>query len=165
MGDEQPIHEFTAGFDGPMAVVTAEARGERSGCLVGFWTQCSIDPVRFLVCLSKANHTFHVAAEAELLGLHVLERGDPAQLALARLFGEETGDETDKFARCAWTEESGGIPLLTDVHRRVVGRVLDRVDLGDHVGHLLEPVRVEADGRGEPLGLTGVLHLNAGHPA
>ena len=27
---------------------------ERTGCLVGFRTQCSIDPVRFLVCLSVA---------------------------------------------------------------------------------------------------------------
>ncbi|MEO3785069.1 flavin reductase family protein [Actinocorallia sp. B10E7] len=164
MGDE-PISRFTAGFDTPMLVVTAASGGERSGCLVGFWTQCSIHPARFLVCLSRVNHTFGVAARADFLGVHVLEQGDPGQIALARLFGERTGDEIDKFTRCAWTEGADGVPLLSDARRRMVGRVLDRVDLGDHVGHLLEPVHMEVDGRGAPLGLAEVLGMDAGHPA
>jgi flavin reductase (DIM6/NTAB) family NADH-FMN oxidoreductase RutF len=37
-------------LDYPMLVVTAAAAGERAGCLVGFATQASIDPARFLVC-------------------------------------------------------------------------------------------------------------------
>jgi NADH-quinone oxidoreductase subunit J len=48
-------------------VTTCGADGERSGCLVGFSTQCSIDPGRFLVCLSRTNHTFAVAQEADFL--------------------------------------------------------------------------------------------------
>ncbi len=36
--------ELTAAMDYPMFVVTAAAAGEQSGCLVGFATQCSIDP-------------------------------------------------------------------------------------------------------------------------
>ncbi len=164
MGND-PIAQFVSGFDGPVLLVTTAAGGERAGCLVGFATQCSIDPVRFLVCLSRTNRTFRVAARAELLGVHVLERCDAGQLALARLFGENTGDEVDKFARCAWEEVSGGVPLLLDAPRRMVGRVLDRRELGDHTGYLLEPVRVWVDGRDAPLGLTQVMHLEAGHPA
>ncbi|WP_106399036.1 flavin reductase family protein [Actinocorallia populi] len=164
MGND-PIDQFTSGFDGPVLLVTTSADGERAGCLVGFATQCSIDPVRFLVCLSRTNRTFRVAAKAELLGVHVLERDDPGQLALARLFGENTGDEMDKFARCAWEEDTGGVPLLLDAPRRMVGRVLDRMELGDHTGYLVEPLHVQAKGRNAPLGLTRVLHLEAGHPA
>ncbi len=160
---DEGFSEFAAGFDGPVLLVTAAAGGERGGCLVGFATQCSIEPVRFLVCLSKANRTFRVAARAEMLGVHVLERDDERQFELARLFGERTGDEIDKFARCAWTAGPGGVPLLEGVLRRMVGRVLERVDLGDHVGHVLAPVRIAVDGKGEPLGMTRVLHFAAGH--
>src|SRR5579875_3872502 len=86
-------------IDYSMLIVTTAARGERAGCLVGFGSQVSIDPPRFLVCLSVKNRTFRVAREARVLVVHFvpIEQGH-----LAELFGGETGDETDKFARCEW---------------------------------------------------------------
>ena len=48
-------------LDGPMAIVTAFDGRERSGCLVGFHTQCSIAPSRWIVCISKKNHTYGIA--------------------------------------------------------------------------------------------------------
>ena len=36
----------------PMFIVTTRAGEEPLGCLVGFATQTSIDPPRFIVCLS-----------------------------------------------------------------------------------------------------------------
>jgi flavin reductase (DIM6/NTAB) family NADH-FMN oxidoreductase RutF len=68
----------------PMLIVTAEAGGERAGCLVGFATQCSIDPTRFLLCLSRRNHTFRVATRAAALVAHAL---GPEDRALAALWG------------------------------------------------------------------------------
>ena len=86
-------------LDYPMFVVTTAAGGERAGCLVGFATQSSIDPPRFLVCLSKQNRTYRVARDADLLAVHSL----PADATdLAELFGGETGDRVDKFAQCDW---------------------------------------------------------------
>ena len=106
-------------LDYPMFIVTVAHGGERSGCLVGFATQCSIDPPRFLVCLSKANHTYRVARHAELLAVHFV----PADAEpLAELFGGETGDRVDKFARCEWHPGPGGVPLLADCPNRFVGR-------------------------------------------
>ena len=67
-----------------MLIVTAEVDGERAGCLVGFATQCSIQPPRFLVCLSRRNHTFRVAIRADTLTVHVVGPGDRA---LAARFG------------------------------------------------------------------------------
>lgn len=148
--------------DRTMWILTVAAEGERSGCLIGFGTQASIDPPRHLACVSRQNHTFAPAMAADHVALHACP--DEPALTLARLFGEETGDEVDKFSRCAWHEGPEGQPVLDDVPAWFVGRVLDRLDLGDHIGLLLEPVAVEGQ-------LEGVLtferaqHLDPGHPA
>ena len=132
-------------LDYPMFIVTAAADGERAGCLVGFATQCSIDPLRFIVCLSDKNRTFRVARDASLLVVHVVPDGGEE---LAELFGSETGDDVDKFARCSWTPGPGGTPVLEDCRNWFAGRILDRVDVGDHWAFVLEPLR-GADAPGE----------------
>jgi len=149
-------------LDYPMFVVTTRAGDETAGCLVGFTTQTSIDPPRFLVCLSQQNHTHGVAREADLLAVHVL---DDEQHELAELFGGETGDRTDKFSRCAWSAGPGGVPVLDDCPAYVVGRILDQLPVGDHTGFLLEPVEVEVDRDGDPLTLEDAQDVEAGHGA
>ena len=69
----EQFEELVATLDPPMFVVTARAGDERDGCLVGFATQCSIDPPRFFVCLSEKNRTFagRVLARHHDLGDHV----------------------------------------------------------------------------------------------
>src|SRR5687768_3377562 len=110
MADAAPVvHELVADLDYPMFIVTATNGRERSGCLVGFATQCSINPPRFLVCLSDKNRTYRVAREAQLLVVHLV----PAEAdQLAELFGSQTGDEIDKFERCDWHDGPGGTPVL-----------------------------------------------------
>lgn len=157
------LDEFVDGLDFPMFIVTTAHEGERSGCLVGFGTQVSIDPALFLVCLSKVNHTHGVALDADHLAVHLLR---PDQRELAELFGAETGDEVDKFERCAWQPGPGGVPVLDDCPRVLVGRVQDRLDvLGDHTGFVLAPV-VQDSRPGDP-GLTfhQVRDIDPGHPA
>lgn len=129
-----------AGLDYPVFIVTVHDHGENSGCLVGFATQTSLDPQRLLVCLSVANRTYDVARNADLAAVHVLRS---EQHGLAALFATTTGDETDKFAHCRWQPGPGGVPLLADCASRMVGKVLDQVPLGDHVGFLLAPLQVE----------------------
>jgi flavin reductase (DIM6/NTAB) family NADH-FMN oxidoreductase RutF len=153
---------FVAGLDYPMFVVTAAADGRRAGCLVGFTTQTSIDPPRLLVCLSERNHTYDVARAARYLAVHVLE-ADGRELA--ELFGGTTGDEVDKFARCDWQPGPHGLPLLQACPRRLVGRVLDTLPFGDHVGFLLEPLSEHAGPREQALTYQQVRDIDAGHPA
>jgi flavin reductase (DIM6/NTAB) family NADH-FMN oxidoreductase RutF len=151
---------FAEALDYPMFVVTTTDGTERSGCLVGFTTQTGIDPPRFLVCLSDKNHTLRVAKGAEVLAVHLLGQD---QHDLAELFGSESGDEIDKFARCAWQPGPAGVPLLDACPRRVVGRILERLPLGDHVGFLLEPIEVEAAGGDDVLSLDDVSDVDPGH--
>ena len=50
MNPPESFGALTSALDYPMFIVTVAPDGGRAGCLVGFATQCSIDPVRFLVC-------------------------------------------------------------------------------------------------------------------
>jgi flavin reductase (DIM6/NTAB) family NADH-FMN oxidoreductase RutF len=158
------LADLVADLDYPMYVVTAAARGQRSGCLVGFGTQTSIHPERFLACISRKNHTMPVAIEADALAVHFLS-DEPKQRELAELFGGETGDETDKFAHCTWHEGPDGVPLLDDIPNRFVGRVLERLDLGDHVGFLLDPIDAESGDGVDELGFQDAKDIEPGHPA
>ncbi|MBF6220047.1 MULTISPECIES: flavin reductase family protein [Nocardia] len=125
-----------AAADYPVLLVTVQAEGRRAGCLVGFATQVSIEPRRFLIGLSKKNHTYRVAQRADRLAVHVLSS---EQLSLARLFGGETGDDIDKFVHCDWHSGPGGIPVLSTVPSWFSARIRERYDFGDHAGLLLEP--------------------------
>jgi flavin reductase (DIM6/NTAB) family NADH-FMN oxidoreductase RutF len=114
-----------------------------------------------LVCLSKANHTYRVAARAGSVAVHRLAASDHD---VAELFGEQTGDEIDKFARCAWTEGPGGVPLLERAPAVLVGDIEDRLDLGDHEGLLLRPTHVWQRAGVPVLMFSAVRDLSAGHP-
>lgn len=159
------FQRLAGALDAPMLVVTATAAddGERAGCLVGFATQTSIDPPRFLACVSRVNRTHAVAARATHLGVHVVPR---EARGLAELFGGETGDEVDKLAETAWRAGPHGVPLLDAAPTRFVGEIVDRLDLGDHEGFLLAPVWAEApEPRGGELGLAEAKAIEPGHPA
>ena len=153
---------FVAGLDYPMFVVTAAHEAVQAGCLVGFTTQASIRPPRFLVCLSVKNHTYDVARHASVLAVHLLA---PTQHELAELFGGETGDEVDKFDRCRWQPGRDGVPLLEDCQRRIVGRILEQRPLGDHVGFLLDPTIVDVTSSRHGLTFEQAREITPGHPA
>jgi flavin reductase (DIM6/NTAB) family NADH-FMN oxidoreductase RutF len=133
----QDFNELVGDLDYPMFIVTTRAEGEMAGCLIGFATQCSIDPPRFLVCLSNKNRTFRVALGADALAVHFVPSSAEH---LVELFGGESGDETDKFARCEWRQGPAGLPILNECDNWFAGRILDRHELGDHFGFLLEPI-------------------------
>jgi flavin reductase (DIM6/NTAB) family NADH-FMN oxidoreductase RutF len=156
------VSDFFSLFDGPALVVTAQSDAGRSGCLVAFATQCSIYPPRLLVCLSVVNLTTTVASRARALGVHVLRRD---QLALASLFGEETGDEIDKLSDVAWREGLAGAPILEECSAWLEGVVLERFPLGDHVGYLLEIVDVGSDLDHDTMLKSEVMGFEPGHPA
>jgi flavin reductase (DIM6/NTAB) family NADH-FMN oxidoreductase RutF len=139
--------ELVRQLDYAMFVVTTAAGDERAGCLIGFASQVSIDPPRFLVCISDKNRTFRVACaqQARVLAVHFVPEDEEE---LAELFGGETGDQIDKFARCEWRPGPDGVPILSGLENWFAGRVLERVDFGDHCGFLLEPIEGQA-GRGQ----------------
>jgi flavin reductase (DIM6/NTAB) family NADH-FMN oxidoreductase RutF len=162
MSTEENFHALVSDLDYPMFIVVAATRTERAGCLVGFVTQASIDPPRLLIMLSKLNRTCHVAQAAETLIVHFLIDNNHD---LATLFGQASGDDTDKFAECEWNEGPGGTPILIGTRGWVAGRILDRFDAGDHIGHLVDVREAQIDTPGAPLAYQTVRGMEAGHPA
>jgi flavin reductase (DIM6/NTAB) family NADH-FMN oxidoreductase RutF len=159
---EQTFNALMGELDYPMFIVTAAHGKERAGCLVGFATQCSIHPSRFLVCLSKQNRTYRVARETDLLAVHFV----PADADdLAELFGGRTGDEVDKFALCEWRPGPGGVPLLDRCDHRFVGSVEGRFDGGDHVAYVLAPVAAEHGPTERQFNFHRAKRIEPGHPA
>jgi flavin reductase (DIM6/NTAB) family NADH-FMN oxidoreductase RutF len=156
------FHELVGELDYSMFIVTVRDGDQRAGALVGFATQSSIDPPRFLICLSRKNHTYRVARGAELLAVHFVPRDADA---LAELFGGRSGDEVDKFAQCEWQDGPGGLPILRECAHWFAGRVLDRLDLGDHVGFLLEPVQAHRAHPESHFEFQRAKRIEPGHPA
>jgi len=157
---DHAFNELTGELDYSMLIVTAAAAGHRAGCLVGFATQCSVDPPRYLVCLSRKNRTFRVAQHSDGLIVHF---PSSQQSRLVELFGGETGDEVDKFAHCSWHDGPLGVPLLEDCPRWFAGTVQDRIALGDHVGFVLAPIAAASGGYGGSFLFHRAKRVDAGH--
>jgi flavin reductase (DIM6/NTAB) family NADH-FMN oxidoreductase RutF len=158
----EPSEPLARATNYPLYVVTARAGDELSGCLAGFVTQSSMDPVRFLVCISKSNHTFGIAQGSVGLGLHLLGSD---QREIASLFGEQTGDLIDKFAALRWAPGVTGVPILSECAAWVEGRVIDRMSAGDHEAFLMA---VADGGDGTHPGrfmFTDATDFEPGHPA
>jgi flavin reductase (DIM6/NTAB) family NADH-FMN oxidoreductase RutF len=154
-----PFERLVATLDYPLYVVTTAVEKRPAGCLVGFGTQCSIHPPRFLACISDKNHTFLLARHAGVLAVHFIE---DRNRHIAELFGGETGDAVDKFARVRW-HYAHGVPILDDCERWFVGTVLEQRTLGDHVGFLLEPFDTEQQAASEQLTYQHARDIEPGH--
>jgi flavin reductase (DIM6/NTAB) family NADH-FMN oxidoreductase RutF len=148
-------------MDSPLVVVTAAEGEERAGCLVGFHVQSSIEPPRYCLWLSKANHTYRVALRASHLAVHFLTADD---LPLAELFGTQTGDTVDKFVGLAVDTGPGGAPVLRQCASWLTARRIALLDAGgDHVCLVTETVAAHAEGPFQPLRLSAAAHLEPGH--
>jgi len=154
-----PFARLVATLDYPLYVVTTAAGDEMSGCLIGFGTQCSIHPPRFLACLSDKNHTLQVARRASVLAVHIVEERNRS---IAELFGGETGDEVDKFAHVKW-HPVHGVPVLDDCERWFAGSVLEQIELGDHVGFLLQPLDADTGAGSAQLTMQQARDIKPGH--
>jgi flavin reductase (DIM6/NTAB) family NADH-FMN oxidoreductase RutF len=155
--------DISATLTPPMVIVTTRAGDEVDGCLVGFSTQCSIDPLRYLVCLSVENRTYDLAQRASTLVVHMLH-DTPSDRALASWFGEHTARDTDKLARCDWKPGPDGVPVLAGCDW-FAGPIVLRCEAGDHVAHVIDVTDGAAPRADEPwLLLSEVQDLDAGNP-
>jgi len=84
MSDER-LGTIMSALDTPLVVVTAAETQERAGCLVGFHCQSSIEPARYCVRLSKANHTNRVVLclTTEPVAVHTDGPFEPLRLSQA----------------------------------------------------------------------------------
>jgi flavin reductase (DIM6/NTAB) family NADH-FMN oxidoreductase RutF len=157
------LGEFVFRSDSAMYAVTARTGNIRAGCLVGSASQVSIEPERFLVAISTANYTHRVATASEALAVHLLSA---SASDLASLFAETTGDSVDKFAHCSFSDGPYGAPILDAAIGVMVGKIVQRIEFGDHVAHILQPVAVDLSASdATPFSLGQARGMHPGHPA
>lgn len=160
---EHPFEDLMAAADPPLIVVTTAAEGQAAGCLAGFHGQSSIEPRRYSVWLSKANHTYRVALRATHLAVHFVTEDD---FALAEHFGTLSGEDVDKFAGLSFDEGPGGVPLLEALPQRLHGARVAMLDLGgDHACVEIAVEDVATGGDFAPLRFHSARHLTPGHEA
>jgi flavin reductase (DIM6/NTAB) family NADH-FMN oxidoreductase RutF len=158
--DDEAFDVLMQASNSAMVVVAARDADRVDACLVGFHSQCSIDPLRYAVWLSKANHTFRIASHADVLSVHWLRRGD---VGLAEHVGAVSLDrDPHKMDRLRWQIGAHGGVELDGVAGLLVGRILERHDDGDHVCFVLEPLEARATA-GPVLRFADVQFLPAGH--
>ena len=162
MDDVAKVFErLTVRLNYPLFVVTAAAGETREGCLIGFATQTSVHPGRFLACLSRKNRTYRLARDATALAVHAVPRD---RRDLVELFGGETGDEIDKLARCGWSAGPHDLAILDGCPAWFAGTIVSRHDVGDHEGFLLAPEAARQE-PGELLYFRDVKDIEPGHSA
>jgi len=160
---QETFNALVAHLDYPMFIATVADGEELAGCLVGFATQCSIDPPRFLICISNKNRTYRVSRGSSAMAVHLVPE---EATELAELFGGRTGDDVDKFEHCSWRPGPEGLPLLDGCPNRFVARVLERTEAGDHDAFVLEPFFAEEDERGsEAFSFHRAKRIEPGHEA
>ena len=159
--DREAFDSLVTRMDTAMIVLTVSDGDERAGCMVGFHTQCSIEPRQYAIWVSKTNHTYGVAVRSRHLAVHLLGEQDRA---LAEHFGGLTGDEVDKFADVEWEPGPDGVPLLATLPEpvRAPGHRAARRRRRSRVRHRRAGRRV-GDGRFTPLRFHSVEHMEPGH--
>lgn len=172
MSDGPSLGDIVELANPAMVVVTGRYAGESVGCLVGFHSQVSIEPPRWGVWISKANHSHDVLVRATSLAVHVLGQD---QHDLAAHFGGLTGDDVDKFVDVAldppdtWPHGPADErpPLLRACPTRIVGwRRAVLTDDTDHSCIVIEPVTVAIAPDGTtPLRYRAADDIEPGHPA
>lgn len=158
---DKAFRTVTIANDPALVVLTTVAEGHPAGCLVGFHVQAGIEPQRYSVWISKANHTYRVSLRAEHFALHFLTRHD---IAVAERFGTRSGEDVDKFGGIATSSDEYGVPLLEDCpHRLLLDRIALLDDGGDHICPTAAVRAASSQGRYAPLRVSDVTHLEPGH--
>ncbi len=117
------------------AVVVITAPGEPpAGFTATSFTSVSLDPPLVSFCLAHTASAWPAVEAAGIVAVHVLTQ---EQEQVARTFSTKG---IDRFAtHGAWRPGPGGVPLLDGVLARIVCRVEQRVEAGDHSIVLASP--------------------------
>jgi flavin reductase (DIM6/NTAB) family NADH-FMN oxidoreductase RutF len=129
-------------LDREVWLVTAAARGQRSGLIATFVCQASLPTrlPRVLVGLGKPHFTTELVEHSGAFALHLL--GDE-HLEWVWRFGTRSGRSVDKLAGLATHLGASGAPILNDARGWLDCRVEARLDTGDRTVYLAEVLDAE----------------------
>lgn len=127
--DIDPKALFTIGYG--LYVLTSQADGKDSGCIVNTVMQLTDSPKRLCVAINKNNHTHRLVLQSGLINISVLTTGAP--FALFQHFGFQSGQNVDKFAGRADPRSKNGLYYLAEYSDAFLSaKVYQAIDCGTH---------------------------------
>lgn len=126
--DEKALYKVTYG----LYVVSAQAEGQRSGCVVNTLQQVTAQPVRLSVAVSKDNFTCQLIEKAGRFAAVALDQR--ADFLFLGRFGFRSGRDFDKFQDISFVQDNAGMPYpLQAACAHYSCKVEQTVDLGTHM--------------------------------
>ena len=131
-------------------VVSAEADGQRAGCIVNTATQVTAEPPRLMVAVHKDNVTAGVIRRAGAFTVTVLDQ--TADMPFIGNFGFRSSDTYDKFEKYGCETSAVGSPYSLQHACALIGaKLVDTVDVGTHYLFVGEIVQAERTSDEPPL--------------
>ena len=134
-------------------VVSAQADGERAGCLINTAVQVTAEPPRISVAVNKENVTADVIARAGAFAVTAVDF--TADMPYIGNFGFRTSAGYDKFEKYGCEVTELGSPYAPEHACAVFScRLIDTVDVGTHYLFIGEVVDAQKLSDEEPLTYT-----------
>lgn len=144
--NEKALYKITYG----LYVVSAEADGKSSGCVVNTLAQVTSKPVRLSVAVNKENLTCELIQKAGRFAAVALDQR--ADLAFIGRFGFRSGRDMEKYEGASTARDAAGMPYCWEnACARYSCRIIDTLDLGTHMLFIGEAEELEILGEQEPL--------------
>lgn len=122
------LREVMRGWASGVAIVAAEADGERRGMTVSSFTSVSLEPPLLLVVLNARSETARWVEKAGVFGISILSRD---QRQVAEVFSDPEA-EKDRFEFGVWRPGELSVPLLEGAFASLEVRVVQNVEAGTH---------------------------------
>jgi flavin reductase (DIM6/NTAB) family NADH-FMN oxidoreductase RutF len=129
---------------GVVVVTGITPGGESLGFTCQSFVPLSIEPMLVSFAAGSAGKTWARMRELDQLAISVLSDTQQEVAAQFAVSG------ADKYAGVDWVPASNGAPLLTGALAHISGRVVERIEQGDHVVVVLSVEQLEGFD-GEPL--------------
>ena len=131
-------------------VVSAEADGQRAGCVINTAVQVTSQPPRVSVAVNKENVTAGVIEAAGAFTVTAIDK--TADMPYIGNFGFRSSDTYDKFEKYGCEASAVGSPYSPEhVCALLACRLVDTVDVGTHLLFIGEVVDAQVLSDEEPL--------------
>lgn len=126
--DNKAMYKLTYG----LFVLTSEAGGRESGCIINTAGQVTSEPNRISIAVNKANFTHDLVKEGGRFNVSVLS--EEASFDTFKHFGFQSGRDVDKFTGYAHCKraENGLYYVTAGTNAYLSATVEQSIDLGSH---------------------------------
>ena len=143
----------------PVVVVTARADAEPRGATIGSFASVSLDPPLVSFNVTHDTRLHEALTQSDVLAIHLLA-ADQADLAAHFAIPDLSGAE--QFAPFASSTDA--LPLLAGALATLLGRVVSRVEAGDHTLVIASVDEIRPGREAPPLLYYGQSYRGIGEP-